>query len=132
MIHICVYVYICMYAWLCTRVCVCACMYVYVLCICTGVYLYVCIFGYVWIIIYICLCLCICVFGRVLQRYGPVRRDHDLLQEIRICARYKPDTMTIQKSTNKMIRKFVPVRAWRPEDDSDSKSRHFMWVFALI
>jgi len=60
---------------------------------------------------------------------NPVTEDPDPLQEIRICARYELDTLAIRRPTHEMTRKPYWFVQWRPDGDSDPKSRHFMWVF---
>ena len=85
----------------------------------------VCVYGCVPVRVYLCdawVCVCVCtsvyeyifyVYGCVVQRYGPIWWDSDPLQEIRICTRYAPDTLAIQRLIHGMTRRSVPVRAMK-------------------
>ena len=129
----CVYA-MCMYACKCVlcawsrMVCkcsACGCMYVY--------FMYW--FVHVWIIMYICLCGLFVYVGCVLQRCGTrtrlydpnsVTRDPDSIEFVLVVDpihwRFKDRSIGWSKDSYWFVQ-------WRPDGDSDTKPRHFMWVF---
>jgi len=103
------WVYVCLYLYLyvcgCTRMCLCARVGV------AYIYAYMYVFGYV-----------LQCFGFVWWDLNPAIGDPNL---IRICARYRPDTMVIQRSTHGMIRRSVPVRAVKTKRWFSSETTSF-------
>ena len=75
--------------------------------------------------VFACMGICSCVSWvaccSVSNLFGEIRThscdsnqttgNPNTLREIRSCAHYGPDTLTIRKLTHEMIRRFVPVRA---------------------
>jgi len=103
------------------HICVIPC--IYVLCVYVGIYVYV--YKYV----YICVCTSKCVFGCMSQRYGPT---HEIWTRSGFVFAVEPIHWRFEDRPMGWFGDSYRFVQWRPDDDSDPKPRHFMWVFAFV
>ena len=106
-------------------------MYVYT-CTCTWVYTYVsgCSGVYlVYIYIYLCVWLRVAALWNSLMRSGPLQETRTRFGFVLVMdpIQWRFEDCSIGWSVDQY--RFVQ---WRPDGDSVSKQRHFMWVFVLV
>jgi len=122
--------------WVCELICVYDVyawmgMYIMYVCICILVYMYVfwcrvCVFGVRMSSVCSCKFMCLVVWHSVSDLFGKIRTR---------CKRFRfvlvMDSMGWRSEDRPMrwSRDSYRFVQWRPDDDSDLKSRHFMWVF---
>ena len=102
-VYACMSVYVCVYL----RVCVCLCM-----CVCE----WVCRYEYMCIYRWVCVSVETPRLVYVIQTWW---------REIRICARYGPDTLVIRRPIHKMIRRSASVRAVKTRRRFGAKTASF-------
>jgi len=106
------WMYVCMCVCVCVYVCiyVCVCVYLFTY-VCLGVHM--CVHGYTRMYVRVCMCTSECSVAC----YGDVdsfvwsELGNKRLDSIRICTRYGPDTLVIQRPTYEMIQRSILVRA---------------------
>jgi len=128
----------CVCVWVC--VCYIKCICMYIMCVIIfGVYVYMmCMHEIECIHVYVCMCVCyiiMCMTPWVIACCSDL--DSFVRSELgnrRSRLRVRCDPMHWRFEDRSMGWSGDPYRfvQWRPDGDSDTKSRHFMWVFVLM